>query len=335
MGAVAFPISTIIGVSVLCALGDIAKAQEALSSTPRSGFPAEGFSFAQTNAAIEQSRLLRQAEPPVNLNVDANGNALPESESTTSNDDSFGAQQILKSQEQPRPFLASGGISFIYTDNVALTRKGTRDDAFAVVDAGLAWSPKLANNLEATVGLHAAIFRYVDTTALNFENLGASAGFSWSPPALRGLAIFGRYDFTELLDSDSHELLTEHAFTLGVQKSVSFGRSHGITLGVLGIAGLSDPGDAQRQQISAFLDYRLQLTRKLETDLLVRPAVQFYDKAERTDFNQVVSGSVRYRFNQWADANAFLSYGLNRSERAAFDYGALTTGGGAAINIKF
>ena len=331
----ASPLRALIGATILCALAALANGQEALSTTWRAGLNADGLSFAQANAAIEQSRLLRQSKPPTNLNVDANGNVLPESESTTSNDDSFGAQQILKNQEQPKPFFVSGGFSFIYTDNVALTRNGTRDDAFAVVDAGIAWSPKLANNLEATVGLHAALFRYVDATALNFENLGASAGLAWAPPALHGFAVFGRYDFTQLLDSDSNGILSEHNFTVGVQKSVSFGRSHGLTFGALGIAGLSDPDDAQRQQLSAFIDYRLQITRKLEASLLVRPAVQFYDNADHTDFNQVFSGNVRYRFNNWAEANAFLSYGLNRSEKAVFDYGALSTGGGMSASINF
>lgn len=300
------------------------------------GITAKGMLLAQNNPAIEQSRLFRETAPSTRPSVDANGNAVATGESTTtSTDDSFGAQLILKTQERPRTLVASGGFSLIYTSNVALTRRNTRNDAFAVVDAGLGWSPKLANNLEATLGVHTAIFRYFDTSELNFESLGAGVGLVWTPPVLRGFALFGRYDFTELLDSDGNEILMDHTFTLGVQKSVSFGRSHGLTFGAIGMAGISNPNDAQRQQLGAFLDYRLQLTRHLETGFLVRPAVHFYDQNGRVDFNQILSWNLRYRFNQWAEANAFLSYGLNRSEKATFDYGVLTSGGGAAVNIRF
>src|SRR3954452_611008 len=141
-GNVASPVRTIVCSLVLSAVLHIAQGQDALPRIWSPNVTRNGLSFAQTNAAIEQSRLLRQSAPPAGVAVDANGNALPESTSTSSEDDSFGAQQILKSQERVRPFLASGGVSFIYTDNVALTRKGTRDDAFAVVDASLGWSPK-------------------------------------------------------------------------------------------------------------------------------------------------------------------------------------------------
>ncbi len=242
------------------------------------------------SAAIEQSRLFRQSEITTAPGVDANGNRLPgDGAAAASSDDSFGAQVILKTQERPRPFQVSGGASLFYTSNVALTRDGARSDGFAVVDAGFAWSPKLDNNLEATVGVHSALFRYFNTSELDFENLGVSAGLAWTPPALRGFTLFGRYDFTELLNSDGNQILSDHTFTLGVQKAIAFGRSHGLAFGVLGSAGISDPFASQRDQVGGFLDYHLLLTRHLETDLLVRPAVYFYNAGGRTDFNQVIS----------------------------------------------
>ncbi|MEP6822230.1 MAG: hypothetical protein ABI946_07770 [Chthoniobacterales bacterium] len=320
----------------LLGLSGVAVGQQAPPFSPGSDFNAYGYALAQNDSAIEQARLFRESGSAPRPSVDANGNQIGETtEASSSDDDSFGAQAILKNQERPRPYIVTGGISLFHTDNVALTRTGTRADEFIVADASLGWSPKLGNNLEATFGLHTALFRYFDTAELDFENLGATAGLAWSPPALRGFTLFGRYDFTELLSTGGDQILMEHTLTLGLQKAIAFGRSHGVTFGLLGVAGFSDPSAAQRDQLAAFLAYHIQLTRNLEADLLARPAVHFYNAGGRTDFNQILSGSLRYRFNSWAEANAFLSYGWNRSDKSVFDYDVLTAGGGVAFTIRF
>ncbi len=292
--------------------------------------------MAQNNSAIEQARLFRESESAPRSSVDANGNQIGTiDDASSSSDDSFGAQIILKNQERARPYTLTGGVALFHTDNVALTRTGTLDDQFLVADAGFGWSPKLGPNLEATLGLHTALFRYFDTTELDFENLGASAGLAWSPPAARGFTLFGRYDFTELLGSDGDQILMDHTFTVGLQKSIALGRSHGVTFGVLGMAGLSNPSAAQRDQIAGFFAYNIHLTRNLEAGLLARPAVNFYNSGGRTDFNQILSGNLTYRFNAWSEANAFWSYGWNRSDKTVFDYDVLTAGGGVAVTIRF
>ncbi len=291
--------------------------------------------LAQNESAIEQARLYRQTTTPVSLGVDANGTAITETESTSSDDDSFGAQQILKTQERQRSFTVTGNASFVYTDNVALTRRGEQDDVFGVIDAGINWSRQLSHNLEANVGFRASIFRYDKAQSLDFENLGFGMGLAWAPPGLGGISVFGRYDFTELLNRDGHQILMDHTLTLGVQKAVALGRSHGFTVGATAMFGLSDPSAAERSQLGAFIGYHLQLSRKLETDFLYRPAVHFYTAASRTDFNQILSWTMRYRFNEWADLNATFSYGVNRSDRTVFDYNVMTSGAGIGGSVRF
>ena len=305
------------------------------STPPPLGIDANGMSLAQTNAAIEQSRLLQQTTPPISMGVDANGVAIAETESTQSDDDSFGAQQILKTQERPRAWVVSGGVSVIYTNNVGLASENTKDDTFMVASAAVGWSKRLTPTVEANAGLQASVFRYADSTELDFQNVGFGAGLSWTPPSLRGVSLFARYDLTELFGSDGDHILMDHVLTLGAQKTIVFGRSHSLAVGVVGSAGLADPGAAQRSQLGGYLGYRLQITRKLETDFLYRPAVHIYTDSNRADFNQVISWSLRYRFNEWADVSAFMSYGLNRSDRSAFDYNVFTGGAGVALNVKF
>ncbi|MDQ6621921.1 MAG: hypothetical protein M3Y86_00340 [Verrucomicrobiota bacterium] len=294
-----------------------------------------GTALAQNEAAIEQARLYRNTEAPANPGVDANGSAIPETEPSTSEDDSFGAQKFLKTQESVRRFVVTGNASVVYTDNVALTRRGTQSDVFGVVDAGVNWQPHLASGLEGTFGLHASVFRYDETRSLDFENFGLNAGVTWSPAKLPGMSFFARYDFTELLNRDGKQILMDHALTIGAQKAVALGRSHGFVFGATASVGLSDPSNAQRSQISAFGSYHLQLTRKLDTDILYRPAVHFYTESGRTDLNQILSWNLRYRLADWADLNATISYGTNISNHGAFDYDVFTNGAGIGLNVRF
>ena len=203
------------------------------------------------------------------------------------------------------------------------------------MDAGVGWSQKLGPTLETNVGFHASVFRYDKNPQLDFQNLGFGASVAWALPRVPGVSAFARYEFTQLIDTDGNGILTDHAFTVGLQKAIAFSRGHGVTLGVIAMAGISDPHGAQRDLLGAFVAYRVQLTEKLETGFFYRPAVHFYNAGGRIEFNQIMTWNLRYRFNEWAELSGFLSYSLNRSEDAAYDYNVLTTGAGISLTVRF
>jgi len=62
----------------------------------------------QAVSSITQSRLFTNPQTPGTTSFDANGNALPDNSATTSGDDSFGAQIILKNQERQPSFNVFG-----------------------------------------------------------------------------------------------------------------------------------------------------------------------------------------------------------------------------------
>ena len=284
--------------------------------------------------AIEQARLFQKTPALTNTSVTADGMALGNADDEPA-DDSFGDQVILKSQPRPQSFVVSGDASIFYTDNVALTRRDTNDDSFLVLHAGGSWNPRIGPNLEAQFGAAAATFRYRETSELDFTNLGFGAGLFWTPEHLPGIAVFARYDFIELLNRHSDEILQDHEFTLGAQKVFVLGRSHAFSLGATGMAGISDPHSAQRDQLGLFAGYRLQVTRSVDTELFYRASVYFYNADGRRDLNQVASWNVRYHFTPWAEASAFVSFGSNRSSQSVFDYDVLTTGAGIALTVRF
>lgn len=294
------------------------------------------FASAQNaNATIEKSRLLGQTPAAINNNVNADGTALPVSEESSTSDDSFGAQMILKKQERVRPFILTGDASIFYTNNAALTPDHTIADGFAVMNAGLGWLPKLGHDLEAQISVRTSVLRYFETSSLDFASLGAGAALSWSPPFLGGANLFTRYDFTELLDDDGNGILTDHEWTLGAQRGFALGRSQAIIAGIAGSARFSDPHPAQRDQLSAFVGYQLQITRALATDISYRFGYYFYNSDSRVDRNHVISWNIRYRLNDNVDLGLFASFATNQSNNASFEYDVVNPGGGIGFNVRF
>ena len=290
--------------------------------------------LAQNNAVIDQARLFRDSNTQATLRDDATDIALS-MDDAESDDDSMGVQQILKEHDKRPTLTISAGVSEVFTSNAALTRTRPRHDVFGVADVGVAWTPRLSPSVEVNAGAHASIFRYARTPELDFENFGAGLGLTWAPPSLPGFSVFVRYDLTQLLDSSGNHILTDNVFTGGAQKVFVFGSAHALTIGATGSLDFSNPQSAQRHQLSGFTNYHAQIARDLGLDLLWRPAAHFYEQLHRTDFNNIVSLTLRYRLTKYADVSAFASYGFNRSETPAFDYDVLTSGVGVVFSLRF
>jgi hypothetical protein len=287
----------------------------------------------QPSSSIERARLFQNTP---NSTVNADGMELPVDESEASSDDSFGTQVILKKRERPKTVSLTGDTSVFFTDNAALTPNDKIDDTLFVANAGASWTPRINSQLEAQLNAHASIFRYANTSALDFENLGLGAALFWTPQHFADVSLFARYDFTELLDRHSAEILRDHAFTVGGQKIFAASNSQSFfTLGASVTGDIADPSSAQRQVAAIFGGYHWQITRNFEAELYYRLAGYFYNHADHADCNQIVSGNVRYRISRNVDLNGFVSFSSNRSDTSRFDYDAVTAGGGIAVTVRF
>ena len=122
---------------------------------------------------------------------------------------------------------------------------------------------------------------------------------------------------------------------MALQKLLVLGRSHSLTLGVIGSAGISDPFSEQRDQIGFAVGYHLQLTRQLGSDFGYRLSGYFYNKGGRDDLNQVFSLGLHYYITPWASVDSFLTGAVNSSNRSAFRYDVISTGGGAGLTVRF
>lgn len=289
----------------------------------------------QSSSAIDRARLFRATSGSTNPAVSGEGITPTNDSSTASSDDSFGEQVILEKRDRPPTFVIGGDASIFYTNNAALTRNFKIEDAFVVGSAGMTWTPRINPQLEAQLSAHASIFRYNSTSILDFENLGVGAAFFWTPEHCQDISFFARYDLIELLDRHSHEILQDHEFTFGAQKIFAIGKMQSFTFGLIASAGIAIPASEQRQQLAILGTYRWQLTKSWDAEVSYRLAGYYYNHADRTDANQIVAANLRYRVSRYADLNAFVSFGNNRSDRGRFDYNAVTAGGGIAFTFRF
>ncbi len=291
----------------------------------------------QAVSSINQARLFTTSSAPGTGAFGGNNGrvATDQSDSSNAEDESFGTQIILKSQARPHPFSFFGDASAFYTNNVDLRRSDTRSDVFVAANAGAAWRPVISRSLLAEISVTTSVFRYDRANELDFERIAAGAGLSWIVPRARGIVAFARYDFTELLDSRSDELLQDHELTLGAQKAFVFARTHFLTTGLSGVLARAVPRSQEREQGGPYATYHLQITRSAGVDLLYRYAAQVYPYGSRLDHNQTLSLAIGIAPNRWTRISASLSGVRNDSSESAFAYGVFNAGGGFRFDVKF
>jgi hypothetical protein len=287
----------------------------------------------QAVSSINQARLFTTPSASAVAPVEPTGAAAEDS--SGAEDDSFGAQIVLKNQQRVPPLTLYANTSVFYTTNVDLAPQHTRGDAFLIADAGVAWRRALSQTLLADAVLGGSVFRYNRASELDFERLATGTGLTWAIPGGRGAVAFGRYDFTELLDKEGAELLRDHAFTAGAQKVFTFSRPHSLSLGIFGVGGISTPNSQEREQAGAFGGYHLQFSRSVGADLLCRYAAQFYTENGRVDHNQTVALALSWTVTAWLRMDALVSAVRNDSNRPAFEYDALNSGGSVRLSARF
>ncbi|MDP9098492.1 MAG: hypothetical protein M3N48_05795 [Verrucomicrobiota bacterium] len=290
----------------------------------------------QALSSITQARLFPNPNAPETVSVDANGTALPEEESASDlGDDSFGAQIILKNQERRRIYTVFADVSAYHTNNVDLNAAGSRSDSFLAANVGAAWRPAIRPDLIADFSGGISVFRYDRANELDFEKFWVGTGLSWAVPRAAGIIVFGRYDFSEVLDASSNELLQDHELSVGAQKIFVLGRSHFLATGLTGILGLSTPRSPQRDQAAIHAAYHLQITRSFDVDLLYRYAAQFYNEGGRIDRNQSLSLSMGIAATRWFRVAGSILAARNDSNQDAFEYDVFNVGGGLKMEVTF
>jgi hypothetical protein len=295
----------------------------------------------QSAALIDQARL-RSALLNVQtdeLGEDANGDGVPddiEGEAVaTPGDSDLGVQLIMKERERAHLLRLFATAQAYYTDNVRLTNFNPQSDAYFFSEVGARYEGKLTSDLSLEATVRQAFFRYDDFSNLDFDSLNAGAGLSYKLPDHPDLMFFSRYNLERLTtDNLDDQFFLNHTLSLGLQKSWAAQGSGLYYLGYASSFGFAHPSPAERDEHGIYGGAHWQLTECLTADLYSKLAYFDYDSGQH-DWNYMIVPSLTYRFNEWCEVNASLSFVLNRSNRDLFDYDAFSGGGGLGLKVQF
>lgn len=257
---------------------------------------------------------------------------------TGANSRDFGDTVIQEPAEQPKLSLgATADATWLFTDNALFTKSGRQSDNFLAATAGLNARYAISPEWEADTAVRGGLFRFDKIGALDFQNFDFHCGLTLAPSRMRGTAFYARYSFTELTANHSGDVFyTNHAFTLGAQRSFSFSRAHGMTVGFAGQWAATDPSDVQRDDYSLYAGYRLRIARDFTADVLYRMNYFVYRDSgdDRRDLRNSLSLNLRYEITPNVAFSTLGFYSFNESNRD-FDYRVGNLGATAGIEAHF
>jgi hypothetical protein len=285
-------------------------------------------------SAIEQNRLF-QTSPGLREQPAYEGYET-EVAPVTPGDPDLGLQQILKRKETYQPFRVSGSVEGYFTDNVALVKNGTQDDAYLVGTVGAAWVPKINDSFYGEVSATQQFFRYDEFDALDFDSLNLGAGLTHYWPQLANIATTVRYNYNRLTDADEgKEFFRNHQASAGVSKTFAHTRNLFTFIDGSAVLSFSDPYASQRWEYALKGGIFGRITRAWDAQASYRIALYDYFSEGRDDLNQSLNLQTSYHFTPWARVGATTTFSFNNSTQPVFDYAAINTGGGVYLNLKF
>ncbi len=285
----------------------------------------------------EYTRQFQSGPGTVDLQGQRNAPSVSNFDGTATEDDSFGEQIILKRLDKPRSFTGSAEIGAFVTNNVALAKRDAQEDRFLVATTAASYTHRFTDTFRFNAGAQGSLYRYNEFRELDFQSTDLWMGVTWAAPVLRGLDVSARYTFSDLTTAErTREFYKNHAILLGVQKVVPFSRAQSVYFGASAQWSFADPKQAGRDEYVGYAGYHAQLTRRIDADLFYRYGHYVYRYGSgRHDENQTVSMSLHYRPTDWLNFSASTFFGVNRSNRTAFEYDVLNGGVGVQCSLQF
>ena len=258
----------------------------------------------------------------------------------TSGDADMGVQSLLKQaapRAQPWSIFADGG--FVNTTNVALTKRDTQDDTFAIAEIGVGYEFKLRDDLVLSAAVREQYFAYDRFDELDFGALNVGLGLTYTVPQNilgGGVLLSTQLGYTRLTRRGfDNEFYRSGTLSLGAQKLISVGRAQLISFGGDILLGISVPHLPEREEFGLSAGYIAQLTRHFSVQAATRLAYFDYAVTDRGDFNASLSLGATYAFTSWCSLGGTVSGTLNRSNRSVFDYNVLNSGASVFFRLKF
>jgi hypothetical protein len=278
------------------------------------------------NTAVQQARLFNERPPALE----------PSSGGESAADVDVGEQWMPKAAPRVNPFSARASFSLFGTNNVALSRRSTVSDSFAVADLAIGYRRPLAQDWAFAVDLQQSFFRYNEYREFDFESSTANVSLSHQARQFGNIVFSLQYGLSRLTSgSADDQLYLGNTVALVATKVVPVTSAGAVDFsGAIGYT-FTDAEDLERAELRLAIGYSLQLARNVTATAVVRAEVYDYAHESRIDLLEAASAGVRWDITRWLSASASVSIASNISSEPVFSYNALNGGATLAAHIRF
>lgn len=252
----------------------------------------------------------------------------------------FGTQRLRPLVAEPPELLLALDVGGFFTTNAALTPALEISDWVGRSVLHAAWFPQITENLSFLTAASYGLWRYTDTSALDFDDFGAQSGLVWKvdSPLLTGdipaFSAWAQYRYNRIFRALewSDRLYETHFIEAGLKKAWALKPS--VTVWVAGNAALSVDGQPalfRRHEYSVQTGALWQITPRLSSTLLYRAAMFDHVTDARRDVNHLLFLGLSYQLTSKVRADLFASGIVNDSDNPIFDYEVINAGLNFAI----
>ena len=290
------------------------------------------------NAAVQQARLFNQRPGSA---TSTEGERLFPPLDTYSNgisaaDLDVGEQWMLKSTPPVNPFTVRTSFSLFYTNNVALARSATLEDAFAVADFAIGYSRPIAPDWAFAIDLQQSFFRYDRYTEFDFESSNASVAVSHQARQLGNVVFSLQYGVSRLTrGAVDDQLFLGNTVALAATKVVQATTASSVDLNAAIGYTFADPEDLARAELRVAIGYTLRVARNFTATAVARLELFDYTNKAREDYLQSVALGARWDLTEWMFVSASVSAVNNMSTERVFSYGAINGGATLTAHLRF
>jgi hypothetical protein len=248
--------------------------------------------------------------------------------------DDLGPIVVLKRAPAYRPFRVYSDSQFLYNSNITLAPSQRDDDEVFVETLGASFAPRLVKGLASSFYARQQVVRYA--TLNNFDFNAQTAGLNLQRPVRNWFILSGGFEASRyLLRETDKEFLKDFDLSLGIRRGQYLHARVFLYYGYQFNWTPTTPSDLSRVDNAGFVGVNVALLQQLTLQVAYRLRGLAYYQDARFDYDQSLNASLIYKFNDYINARAFVTYANNTSDKTGFEYRVLTGGGGLGLSLQY
>jgi hypothetical protein len=212
---------------------------------------------------------------------------------------------------------------------------GEDEDAVFVETLGASFTPRLVKSLVSTFYFRQQFIRYDSLSRFDFD--AQTAGLSLQHPVPNWFILSGGVEAERYYAprGTGNEFLRDINLNLGIRRGQYLHERVFLYYGYQFNWLPTTPVTLSRLDNALFVGVNIALQEKLTLQLAYRLRGAAYYQDSRFDYDHSLNATLLYKFNNYVNARAYVSYVNNSSDNPNSEYRALSAGGGLGLSVAF